>query len=104
MSLKSDVSFTKEMWTTSLGWNSCVASDVIVLCIWKFTSVEQRKDLSVYLLRLHLKNFVQAWNPHIQGDIDKLEIVQRMADGNTVRFEKLDYEERLNGLSLITLN
>ena len=34
------------------------------------------KDLYVSLVRPHLEYAVQAWNPHLQGDIERIERVQ----------------------------
>ena len=61
------------------------------------------KDLYVSLVRSHLEYAVQAWNPHLQGDIDKIERVQRRGTIISTSFEKLEYEERLRRLSLTTL-
>ena len=46
---------------------------------------------------------MQAWNPHLQGDIDKIDRVQRRATRIPTGFEKLEYEDRLKKLSLTTL-
>ena len=46
---------------------------------------------------------MQAWNPHLQGDIDKIERVQRRATRIPTGFEKLEYEDRLKRLSFTTL-
>ena len=46
---------------------------------------------------------MQAWNPHLQGDIDKIERVKRRATRIPIGFEKLEHEERLRRLSLTTL-
>ena len=35
------------------------------------------KDLYVSLVRPHLEYAVQAWNPDLQGDIDKIERIQK---------------------------
>ena len=61
-------------------------------------------EISIYvsLVRPHLEYAVQAWNPNLQGEIDKIERVKR-----TTRipfgFEKLVYEERLKRLCLTCL-
>ena len=46
---------------------------------------------------------MQAWNPHLQGDIERIEKVQRRATRIPFRFDKLEYEERLKILRLTTL-
>ena len=61
------------------------------------------KDLYVSLVRPHLEYAVQAWNPHLQADIDKVESVQRRATRIPTGFGKLEYEERLKRLGLTTL-
>ena len=37
------------------------------------------KDEYVSLVRLHLEYAVQAWNPHLQADNDKIDTIQRKA-------------------------
>ena len=61
------------------------------------------KDLYVSLVRPHLEYDVQAWNPHLQTDIDKVESVQRRTTRILTGFGKLEYEERLKRLGLTTL-
>ena len=46
---------------------------------------------------------MQVWNPHLQGDIDKIERVQRRATRIPFGFAKFQYEERLKRFSLMTL-
>jgi hypothetical protein len=46
---------------------------------------------------------VQAWNPHLQGDIDKIERIQRRASRIPTGCERIEYEDRLKRLSLTTL-
>ena len=55
------------------------------------------------LVKSHLEYVVQAWNPHLQGYIDKIERVQRRATRIPTGFDKLEYEDRLKRLSLTTL-
>ena len=61
------------------------------------------KDLYVFLVRPHLEYAVQVWNLHLQGDIDKIERVQRRASRIPTDFEKLEYEDRLKRQILTTL-
>ena len=53
------------------------------------------KDLCVALIRPHLKYAVQIWNPHLIGDIEKLELVQGRALKIPEGFENLSYSKRL---------
>ena len=59
------------------------------------------KNLCVSLVGPHLGYVVQAWN--LEGDIEKIERVQRRATRVPTGFEKLEYEDRLKRLSLTTL-
>ena len=70
-----------------------------------FESREPRlwKDLYVSLARPHLEYAVQAWNPHLQVDIGKIERVQRRATMIPTGFVRLEYEERFKRLRLTTL-
>ena len=49
------------------------------------------KDLYVFLVRPHLKYAVQAWNPHLQGSIERIERVKRRATIIPFGFDKLEY-------------
>ena len=62
------------------------------LGLWKY--------LYVSLVTPHLEYAVHASNPHLEGDIDKIEIVQRRATRIPFGFEKFEYEERLKIFSL----
>ena len=46
---------------------------------------------------------MKVWYPHLKGDIDKIERLQRRATRISTGFEKLEYEDRLQRLSLTTL-
>ena len=63
----------------------------------KFYSREPRlwKNLYDSLVRPHLEYDVQAWNPHLEKDIIKIEKVQRRASKIPQGFGNLSYEERL---------
>ena len=61
------------------------------------------KYLYVTLVRPHLDYAVQAWNRQLQGDIEKIERVQRRATRIPTGIEKLEYDNRLKRLSLTTL-
>ena len=61
------------------------------------------KELYVSLVRSHLEYALQAWNRHLQSELDKIERVQRRATRIPIGFEKLDYEERLKRLCLTSL-
>jgi hypothetical protein len=54
-------------------------------------------------IRPHLEFAIQSWSPHLQGDIDILERVQRRATKTISTIKHLEYEERLNILGLTTL-
>ena len=61
------------------------------------------KDFYVAVIRPHLEYAVQTWNPHLIGDIEKLELVQRRALKIPDGFENLSYGERLRRLNLTSL-
>ena len=50
------------------------------------------KELYVSLVRPHLEHDVQAWNPHLQGDINKIERVQKTATRISTGFSRLEYD------------
>ena len=70
-----------------------------------FTNYDTRLFTLVYktLVRPHLEYAVQAWCPHRQKDIKKLESVQRRATRLLPRCRGLSYEDHLQLLNLPTL-
>jgi ribonucleases P/MRP protein subunit RPP40 len=73
----------------------------------KRTIVTRDKDtiLRLYksLVRPQLEYCVQAWNPYLKQDIEKLEKVQRRATKMISGYKNLSYEERLAKCGLTTL-
>ena len=61
------------------------------------------KVLYVSLVMPLLEYDAQAWNPHLQADIEKVESVQRRVTRIPTGFGKLEYEERLQRLDLTSL-
>lgn len=55
------------------------------------------------LVRSQLEYCVQAWSPHLLGDVQKLERVQRAATRLVPGLRGLSYEDRLNRLNLFSL-
>ena len=55
-------------------------------------------------MRSHLENSVQVWSPHLLGDIDRLEKVQRRATKSVRGLRDYSYEERLKMLKLHSLS
>ena len=54
------------------------------------------KQLYISLVRPHLEYAAQVWDPHLQGDVDKLEAVQKFALKLISRQWDLGYEEMLS--------
>ena len=54
-------------------------------------------------MRPHLEFAVQAWSPHLHGDIAKLEKIQRRATKLITTLKGRKYPERLKALDLTTL-
>jgi hypothetical protein len=73
----------------------------------KRTIVTRDKDtiLRLYksMVRPHLEYCIQAWNPYLKQDIEKLEKVQRRATKMIWGYKDLSYEERLERCGLTTL-
>ena len=57
-------------------------------------------ERAICLVRPHSEYAVQAWNPHLQGEIDKIKRVHRRATRIPFDFEKLVYEVRFQRLCL----
>ena len=55
------------------------------------------------LTRPHLEYCIQAWNPHLRKDVDRLDTIQRRATKLIPELRDLTYEERLKEYGLTTL-
>lgn len=55
------------------------------------------------LVRPHLEYCGPAWRPHLKGDVERLERVQRRATRGMDGFRGVDYEGRLQELGLMSL-
>jgi len=69
----------------------------------------RRLDIEDFLIiyktyvRPHLEICIQAWSPHLQKDIQRLESVQRAATKLVPSLRNLSYENRLQALQLTSL-
>mgnify|MGYP000361356293 CR=1 FL=1 len=79
---------------------------------WKFGALKQifssrSKQLWELLwkiqIRPHLEHAIQAWSPHLKGDIEVLEKVQRAVTKHIGGMKGLNYEQRLEKLGWTTL-
>lgn len=78
----------------------------ILGCIYRSIDVKSSDViLRLYksLVRPHLEYCIQAWRPHLQKDIDKLEGVQHRATKMITSLSRFTYEQRLMQLNLTTL-
>ena len=75
----------------------------IVKRTFNYLNTELFKNLYVTFIRPHLEYCVQAWSPHLRGEIEELEKFQRRATKTVPALEDLPYEERLEKLGLTTL-
>ena len=66
--------------------------------------VEIFKRIYPPYVRSHMENSVQAWSPHLLGDIDRLEKVQERATKSVRGLGNYSYEERLRMLNLHSLS
>ena len=71
---------------------------------FKHMDVEIFKRVYPSYVRSHLENSVQVWSPHLLGDIDRLEKVQRRATKSVRGLRDYSYEERLKMLKLHSLS
>lgn len=55
------------------------------------------------LVKTHLVDCIQLWNPQHRKDIHLLQQIQRFRDKLVREMEHLSYEERLKGLGLFSL-
>ncbi len=68
-----------------------------------YRGADMWKRLYTTYVRPHLEFAVPAWNPHLKGDIAKLESVQRRATKIAHEMKGKSYNERLSLLNLTTL-
>ena len=71
---------------------------------FKHMDVEIFRRVYPTYVRAHLESSVQAWSPHLLGDIDRLEKVQRRATKSVRYLRNYTYEERLRMLKLHSLS
>jgi len=50
------------------------------------------------VVRPHLEYCGKAWRPHLRGDVDRMERVQRSATKRLEGFEGIGYKDRLREL------
>ena len=70
---------------------------------FKFLSAETLTTLYKSLVRPHVEYATPAWSPHLKGDRDKIEKLQRRATKLVPELRDQTYEERLRSLKLPTL-
>ena len=71
---------------------------------FKFLTAETLTTLYKSLVRPHVEYATPAWSPHLKGDRDKLERLQRRATKLVPELRDKPYEERLRSLKLPTLH
>lgn len=81
------------------------ANSLLYIVRKSFHSITPQLFLTVYktYIRPILEFGFQIWNPYFEKDINMLEKVQRRATKLPMGFKKLEYEERLQRLKLLTL-
>lgn len=97
--------------TNDLKWRKQVENSVnkanrmLGLISRNFSFRSKNIILTLYksLVRPHLEYAVQFWSPHQQGDIDKLERIQRRATKLIPELRQMPYDRRLEELGLTTL-
>jgi len=75
----------------------------MLLRTFEYRDLDLIKSLYTTFVRPHLEFAVSVWSPHMQGDIDILEKVQRRATKLVPSLRKLDYEDRLKAMGLTKL-
>lgn len=71
---------------------------------FKHMNTEIFKKVYPSYVRSHLETSVQVWSPHLLGEIDRIEKVQRRATKSVRELRRFPYEERLKKLKLYTLS
>ena len=81
------------------------ANQVLGLIYRTFSNKNKNIIIKLYksLVRTHLDYCCQVWRPHLQKDIDLLEIVQKRVTEMIPECKELSYEERLRKVGLTTL-
>ena len=70
---------------------------------FKYLNAESLTLLYKSIIRPHLEYATSVWSPHLKGDKDKVERVQRRATKQIPQLQHLSYQERLQHLKLPTL-
>ena len=81
------------------------SNQILDMICQSFDYLDEKIFLILYKTYVHpnLEYCIQAWSPHLQGDIHKMECVQRRASKLVLSLKDLSYEERLKKLGLTTL-
>lgn len=92
-------------WRTHINLIVSKANRVLGMLLRTFTSRDDDlwRLLYISLVRPHLEFASPVWNPHLKGDVEALERIQRKATRIPTSMRGLEYEDRLKIWGLTTL-
>ena len=96
---------TNLKWTQQIGASVNKANRILGMLSRTFVSREAGiwKQLYISMVRPHLEYAFQVWSPFLEGDISKLEKIQKKATKIPNKLKNMSYEYRLKALGLTTL-